>query len=97
PLGELGMPLGALALAGERTDLRLHFANQVVEPLEIDGGLLEASLRGTAPVVGPVGEERVDHLGLDDDARVGSETGAAEHVGNVAQPSRRAVYEILTF
>ena len=82
------MALGALALARERAHLALHFGDQIVEALQVDGRLLEAALRGApaiaieadagrfleqlAPVVRAVGEQGVDHLALDHDAGVGA-------------------------
>src|SRR5262249_42185833 len=47
---ELRMPLGAAPLTSERADLALDLADQVVEPLQVDGRLLEASLGG-APAI----------------------------------------------
>ena len=83
---ELGVSLGAPALARERAHLALHLADQVVEALQIDGRLLETALGGAAPiaieadarrlleqlapVVRTIGEQRVDHLAFDDDAGV---------------------------
>ena len=83
---ELGVALGALALARERAHLALHFGDEIVEALEIDRRLLEAALGGAATIaieadarrfleqlatiVGTIGEQRVDHLALDDDAGV---------------------------
>ena len=89
----------------------MHLRNQVVEPLQIDRGFLEPPLRGPppvavqtdasrfleqlAPVIRTIGEQSVDHLGFDHDAGVGAETRAAQHVGDVAQPSRRTVDEVV--
>ena len=108
---ELGVALGALALARQRAHLALHFADQVVEALQVDRRLLEAPLgraaavaieadagrflEQLATVVGAVGEQRVDHLALDDDAGVGAEARAAQQVGDVAQAARRAIQEVL--
>ena len=108
---QLGVALGALALARERTHLALHLGDQVVEALQVDRRLLEAALGGAAAIaiepdagrfleqlatiVGTVGEQRVDHLALDDDAGVGAEAGAAQQVGDVAQPAGRAVQEVV--
>ena len=52
-------------------------------------------LEERAPLVGAVGEEQVDHLRLDDDARVAAEAGAAEQVLDVAEPDRRAVEQVV--
>ena len=41
-----------------------------------------------APVVRTIGEERVDHLAFDDDARVAAEPRAAQKIGDVAQTTR---------
>src|SRR6185312_2087055 len=95
-----------------RTDLALHFGDEIVEALEVDRGLLEAALRRAAAIaieaharrlleqlatiVGPVGEQGVDHLALDHHARAGAEAGAAQQIGDVAQPAGRAIEEILT-
>ena len=105
------MPLGALALAREAAHLALHLVDQVVEALQVDRRLLEAALRRApaiaiqadarrfleqlAPVVRTIGEQRVDHLALDDDAGAGAEAGAAQQVGDVAQPARRAIQEVV--
>src|SRR5690606_9756697 len=78
--------LGLVALAEQRTHLRLYFAGEVVDAHEVAGGRFELTLRGAtaiavephagrfleqlATVVGAVGEQRVDHLALDDHAGV---------------------------
>ena len=111
PRAELGVALGAPALARQRAHLGLHLGDQVVEALQVDGRLLEAALGGAAavavqahagrlleqlaPVVGAVGEQGVDHLALDHDAGVGAEPGAAQQVVDVAQAAGRAVEQIL--
>ena len=79
---------------------------QVLEPLEVGGGLLQPPLGAVLPVaietdagrfleqrpalVGPVGEEEVDHLGFHHDAGVAAEAGAAEQIVDVAEPDRRS-------
>ena len=108
---QLGVALGALSLAGQRSHLALNFRNQVIEAHKIAGRLLEPALGGASPIaiqsdscrlleqlaaiVGPIGEQRVDHPGFDHDARVGAQPRAAEHVRDVAQATRRAVQEVV--
>ena len=108
---ELRVPLGAASLSRERTHLALYFVDQIVEALQVDRRLVEPPLRRAtavaieadarrfleqlAPVVRPIRQERVDHLALDDDAGVGAETGAAQQIGDVAQPARRAIQEVV--
>ncbi len=108
---ELRMLLGAAPLSRERTHLALHFVDQIVEPLQVDRRLVEPPLRRAtavaiesdarrfleqlAPVVRPIREERVDHLALDDDAGVGAEAGAAQQIGDVAEPAWRAIQEVV--
>jgi hypothetical protein len=107
---QLRVPLGALSLARERAHLALHLGDQIIETLQVDRGFLEAALGRPAaitiqsdarrfleqlsPIVRTIGEQSVDHLALDDDARVGTQAGPAKQVGNVSQPTRRAVEEV---
>ena len=83
---QLGMSLRALALSGQRTDLALHLTDQIVDARQVERGLLESALGAAttvaiqtdarrfleqlAPVIRAVGEQRVDGLRLDHDARV---------------------------
>ena len=60
--------------------------------IEADAGRF---LEQLAAVVGAVGEQRVDHLALDDDAGVGAESRAAQQVGDVAQAAGRAIEEVV--
>jgi len=69
---QLGVALGAFALARERAHLRLHLADEIIQPLQIDRRFLEPTLGGPAavtiqsdargfleelaPLVGPIGE-----------------------------------------
>ena len=110
-LGELRVPLGLAPLPGETADLRLHLGDEVLHPLEVHGGLLQPALGAVlpvaiepdarrlleerAPLVGAVGEEQVDHLRLDHDARVAAEAGAAEQVLDVAEADGRAVEQVV--
>jgi hypothetical protein len=48
-----------------------------------------------ATIIGPIGEQRVDHLALDHHARVGAQAGAAHEILDVAQAARRAVEQVL--
>ena len=105
------MALGLAPLAGEAPDLRLHLGDQVLDPLEVDRGLLQPALGAVlpvaieadpgrlleerAPLLGAVGEEQVDHLGFDHDAGVAAQAGAAQQVLDVAQPDRRAVEQVV--
>ena len=106
------MALGALPLPGERPHLARDFVHEIVDAREIGGRLFEAALRAAAavtieadtgclfeqlaPVVGTIGEERIDHAALDHDAAVRAESGAAHEVVNVAQAAGCAVQEVLT-
>ncbi len=108
---QLAVSLGLLALARERANLALHFGDQIVEARQVDRRLLEPALgraaavaiesdacgflEQLAPIVGAIGEQRVDHLRFDHDAGVGAEPGAAHHVVDVAQAARRAVQHVL--
>src|SRR5919197_2537504 len=47
---ELRVALGSAALARERTHLALHFRDEIVEPLQIGGRLLETTLRRATPI-----------------------------------------------
>ena len=49
-LGELGVAFGALALPCQRTHLRLHLRNQVVETLQVDPRFREPPLGRPPPV-----------------------------------------------
>jgi hypothetical protein len=95
----------------ERAHLLTDLVDQIVEARQVDRRLLEPSLRTAspvaiepharrlleqlAPIVGAVGEQRVDHPALDDDARIGAEARAAHEILDVAQSARRAVQEVL--
>ena len=108
---QLRVALGAASLAGERTDLALDFVDQVVEPLQVDRRLLEPALgcpaavaiepdarrffEQLAAIVRAIGQERVDHLAFDDDARVGAQARAAQQIRDVAQTAGRAVEEVV--
>ena len=105
------MPLRLAALARQAANLRLHLGDQVLDPLEIGRRLLQAPLGAVLAVaieadarrlleqrpalVGAVGEQQVDHLGLDHDAGVAAEAGAAQQVLDVAEPDRRAVEQVV--
>ena len=108
---DLGVPLGALALPRQAAHLARHLVDQVVQPLQIARRLLEAAFRRAAtiaieadarrlleqlaPIVGTIGEQRVDHLALDHDAGAGAEPRATQQVGDVAQAAGRAVEEVV--
>src|SRR4029079_1431338 len=110
---ELGVAFGASPLARERPHLALHFGDEVIEPLQIDGRLLQTTLGGAtaiaiesyargfleqlAAVVRAVGQERVDHLAFDDHARVGAKTGAAKQIRDVGQTAGCAMQERVSF
>jgi hypothetical protein len=103
--------LGALPLSREASDLARDLVDQVVEALQVAGRLLEPPLRRApavpieadarrlleqlAAIVRPVGQQRVDHPALDDDARTRAQPRASQQVGDVAQPARRAVEEVV--
>ena len=109
--GELDVSFRLAALPGEASDLGLDFGDQILDPLEVDRGLLQAPLGAVLPVaieadpgglfeqapplVGAVGEQQVDHLRFDHDARVAAEPGAAEEILDVAQPHRGAVEQVV--
>ena len=106
------MALRTLSLSGERPDLALHLGDQVIEPLQIERRLLQPAFGGATPiaiqpdpsrlpeqlaaVVGPIREQRVDHLAFDDDTGVGTQAGAAQQVRDVAQPTGSAIQEVVT-
>src|SRR4029077_11526190 len=52
-------------------------------------------LEELAPVVRTIGEQRVDHAALDDDAAVRPEAGAADEIVDIAETAGRAVQVIL--
>jgi hypothetical protein len=105
------VPLRLAPLAGEAPDLGLDLGDQVLDPLKVLRGLLQAPLGAVLAVavepdagclleerpalVGAVREEEVDHLGFDHDAGVAAEAGAAEQVLDVAEPDRRTVEQIV--
>ena len=107
---KLKLWLGALALAEERADLRLHLAREVVDAEQVGARRLELPLRAAAavavqadarrlleelaPVVRAVREEGVDHLAFDHHAALGAKAGAAYEVVDVAQAARRPVEEV---
>ena len=111
PLHELRVALGTLALPGQGADLALHLAEQVVQPRQVLRGLVEATLgvapavaieayarsllEQFPPVVGTVGEQRVDHPLLDDDAGVRAQPRAPHQVVNVAEATRGAVEQVV--
>jgi hypothetical protein len=82
PRHDLYVTLSATTLPRERAYLRLNFRDEVVEPAEVDCSLLETTLSAAFPVaiesyaccfleqlaalVGPVREQCIDHLALDD-------------------------------
>jgi hypothetical protein len=110
--GELGVALGLAALASEASNLALYLGDQVLDPLKVAPGLLEAALGGLpavaiepdpgclleqrAALLGAVGEQQLDHLGLDDHTRVAAQAGPPEQVLDVAQPDQGAVQQIVT-
>ena len=110
-LGQLRVALRLAALARQAPDLRLDLGDQVLHPLKVHRGLFQATLGAVlavavepdagrlfeqrSPLVGPVGEEKVDHLGFDDHAGVAAEAGAAEQILDVPEPDRSAVQEIV--
>ncbi len=97
---ELDVALRPPSLARERSHLRLHLGNQVVQSSKIDRRFFETPLCAAFPVaiesyagcfleqlsplVGPVREKSVDHLALDYDSRIRAQSRAAHHVVNVA-------------
>jgi putative solute:sodium symporter small subunit len=105
------MPLGLSLLARQRPDLRLHFGEQVLEPLQIACGFFETSCGGVTTItvqadagcfleqrttlIGPIGEEQVDHLRFDHHAGIAAEPGAPQQVLDVAQACRRVVEQIV--
>ena len=107
---QLGVPLRLALLPGQGADLRLHLGDQVFQPLQVGGGLLEPALgavlavaveadaRGLleqrAALLGAIGQEQVDHLGFDDHAGVAAQAGAAEQILDVAEPDRQVVEEV---
>jgi hypothetical protein len=111
PRHDLGVPFGALPLACQAPHLARHLVDQIVQTLQIARRLLEPTLRRAPtisiqadpgrlleqlpPIVGSVREQRVDHLALDDDARPRSQTRAPQQVGDVAEPARRAIQEVV--
>jgi hypothetical protein len=110
---QLCMPFGTLSLSRERANLALHFVDQIVDALEVRRGLFQATLRAAltvavesnscrflkelATIVRPVAQQSVDHLRFDYDPRIGTESGAAYHVVDVAETARRVVEEIVAF
>ncbi len=110
-LGQLDVAFGLALLPGEAAQLGLDFGDQVLHPLQVEGGLLEPALGGLpavaveadargfleqrAPLVGTVGEEEVDHLRLDHHPGVAAEAGAPQQVLDVAQADRRAVEQVV--
>ena len=108
---EFRMAFGTPTLTGERTDLALDFGDEVVEARQVDRCLIETALGAApaiaiqadarrllkqfASIVGTVREQRIDHAALDHDARIGTESGAAHEILNVAQATRRAVEQVL--
>ena len=106
------VPLGLAALPRQAAHLRLHFADQVIEALEIGGGALEPSLGARlavaveadagrlfeqgTPLLGAVGQEAVDHLRFDDDPGVAAQAGSAQQVLHVTQPHGRLVQQVVT-
>ena len=110
PLHQFFAALRLLALAGQRPHLGLDFGDEVVEPIEVECGLLESAfgaattitiepnarrfLEQLTTIIGPVGEQGIDHLGFDDHAGVGAQPSPAQHVVNVAQAARGTVQQV---
>ena len=107
----LAIALGTAPLTRETTHLRLHFADQVLEPGEIGSGFLEPPFRALlaiaiqadarcffeqgAALFGLLRQQRLDHLRFHHDRGIGAETGPAQHVLDVAQPHGRTVQLIV--
>ncbi len=110
---QLTVALSALSLARQRAHLALDFRNEVVDASQVGGGFLQTSLGAPlavavephaggfleqlTPVIGSVGEEGIYHPCFDDHAGIGPESGATNHVVDVAQSAGRAVEEIIAF
>ena len=108
---QLDVLLSATALPRQRANLRLHFRNEIVQPAEVDCGLLEAPLGAALAVaiephargfleklttlVRAVRQESIDHLALDHHARISPKTGAPHHVVNVAKAAGRIVEQVV--
>src|SRR5437899_70636 len=109
-LDHLAVALRLATLARQAPDLRLHFADQVVQPRQVGRRLLEAALRALLAVAVQadprrlleqraslfrfLGEQRLDHARFHHDGRVGDEPRPAQQVLHVAQPHRRAVEQV---
>ena len=103
-LDHLAVAFGTAALAREAADLRLHFGDQILEPREIGRRLFEPPLGALLPVtvqpdsrrfleerpplLGFLGQQRLDHLRFHHDGGVRAKTGAAEQILDVAEPHR---------
>src|SRR5439155_22689177 len=109
-LDHLAVPFRLAALPRERAHLRLHLADQVVETPQIRRRLLEPPLGALLPVavqpdprrlleqgpplLGLLGEQRLDHACFHHYGGVCAETGAAQQILNVPETNRRAVEQV---
>ncbi len=107
----LAVALGFAALARQAADLRLDLADQVFEPGEIRRRFFEPPLGAGlaiavqpdprclleqgAPLLGLLGEQRLDHPRLHHHGGVGAQARAAQQVLHVTQPHRRAIEQVL--
>ena len=108
---QLGVALRPLSLARQRSNLALHLGDEIVDARQVGRRFLQTPLGAPlavavetdagrfleqlAPLIRFIGKQRVHHLPLDDDAGVGSESGAAHHVVDVAQAAGSVVEEVI--
>src|SRR5256885_7708892 len=103
-LDHLAVALRLAPLARQAAHLGLDLAHQILEPGEVRRRLFQPALRARlavavqpdpgrlleqrTPLLGLLGEERLDHLGFHHDRGVRAEASTAQQVLDVAQPHR---------
>ena len=110
-LGELVIPFSLPPLPRQASELGLNLRDQVLDPLKVQPGFLQAALGALLPVaiepdagglfkqraalLSPVRQEDVDHLGFDYDTGVTAQPGTPKQILDIAQTRRGPVKQVV--